>query len=388
MPKKLLFASILILTLNFNPFFGAISAAANPAAHTGGLADDLTSNLEKQAQLRENIAGAQNQKRTLASQIELMENQIELTGLKIDEADTKLTNLNNNIADTVKKLASANKKYDHMVVVADARIRDIYKEGFTGPLDLVLSSQDINSLLIRQKYADSIHQSDVNLMGELKQLKDSIAQKKSSLDKDKQAAQKLKDSLISQQNALASQKSQRAGLLAITKNNEATYQNMLAQAQAEAAAIIAALHQHGVSLGPVKRGSVIAFQGNTGCSTGTHLHFGYIRGGVFVDPMPYLRSGYLGWPEANPSIFQYFGANPQFYGSGGHNGIDMGLYYGAPIKAAADGNAELVKIGGCYRNSSGNLSWYPAAGYHYTGDANLIKVNHYDGSVTWYMHVQ
>jgi murein DD-endopeptidase MepM/ murein hydrolase activator NlpD len=40
----------------------------------------------------------------------------------------------------------------------------------------------------------------------------------------------------------------------------------------------------------VVKGEVIAYVGSTGGSTGNHLHFGYMKDGVFKDP---LTSGYL-----------------------------------------------------------------------------------------------
>ncbi|GGV57663.1 peptidase [Streptomyces longisporoflavus] len=51
------------------------------------------------------------------------------------------------------------------------------------------------------------------------------------------------------------------------------------------------LSTHKVSSGPVKAGDPIAFSGNSGNSTGPHLHF-EVRpgGGSAIDPMPWLRS--------------------------------------------------------------------------------------------------
>ncbi|MFI2616218.1 peptidoglycan DD-metalloendopeptidase family protein [Streptomyces sp. NPDC018584] len=51
------------------------------------------------------------------------------------------------------------------------------------------------------------------------------------------------------------------------------------------------LSTHKISTGPVKAGEVIAFSGNSGNSTGPHLHF-EVRpsGGSAIDPLPWLRS--------------------------------------------------------------------------------------------------
>ncbi len=51
------------------------------------------------------------------------------------------------------------------------------------------------------------------------------------------------------------------------------------------------LSSHKISSGPVKAGETIAFSGNSGNSTGPHLHF-EVRpsGGSAIDPLPWLRS--------------------------------------------------------------------------------------------------
>ena len=374
--------------------------ASNLPANSGGLLDDLNNNNKRQEELKKQIKDTQNQQKTLASQIIYMESQIELTGLQIDETNSRLTTLAQNIVDTIEKLNTAEQKFDHMVYVKDTRVRKIYKESYIGPLEVILSSENVNDLLIKQKYSDAVHRSDVNLMTQLRETRDNIETEKQELEKKKVEEENLKSSLVGKQNSLANQKAQRAYLLEVTKNDEATYQAMLAQAKSEQASILAALGGGGVIIGPVTKGQLISFQGNTGCTTGTHLHFEYRINGGAVDPAGYINNGTLGRPESlpapyfptlgqynsNPSywysvgITQPFGANPNSfnYGSQGHPAIDMTAGYKAPIYAAKAGTARLIVDNNSYGCPS--AYWHPPA--------KGIVIDHPDGTKTLYWHIQ
>lgn len=56
--------------------------------------------------------------------------------------------------------------------------------------------------------------------------------------------------------------------------------------------VYAHLHSYNVKVGDnVKRGQVIAIQGNTGRSTGQHLHYEILRGNDRFDPLEFVRVG-------------------------------------------------------------------------------------------------
>ena len=358
------------------------------STNQGGLIDDLNRNLRKQEELRNKIANAQAQEKSLASEISYLSNQIELTQLEISEAQTRLKQLAGDIDEVSGKLTETKEDIDYTQSVTNSRLRTIYKEGFVGTVDTFLGSDSFNDYLIRQKYTQVVRAQDLELLETLDSLKEEYSSQKNTLEDKKAKEEALKKELEQKEDDLAGQESSKQYLLGATKNNERTYQALLAQVQQEIAAI-ARLLGGGVKLGPVKRGEVIAFQGNTGCSTGSHVHFGLYLNPQKpynpTNPKPYLDSGALRWPVNNPRVTQWFG-NVWSSAIGPHTGIDMQTGgwsppsgYGSPIYAAGGGVAYLSTDNGC-----------PWLGSIITGTVpgKWIKIVHSNGWATIYGHVQ
>ncbi len=381
--KRISFLTVLAASLLLLPI--ATSAKTSlPSENSGSTFTDLQKqlgdNLKKQTELQNNIKSAQNQEKTLATQITIIDSQVTLTELQIDETTNRIAQLAIDVTNTTSKLEKTATDLDRKTDVANDRVRTVYEQGNIKPLEMLLKTQGFNNYVLLQKYSEAIHDQDVKLITSLKDLKESYEAEKTQLSDQKKGQEDLKVQLDTQKSQLDTQKQQKSALLIATKNNEANYQKLLAQVKLDQQAIQAALFNLGTKLGPVKRGEIIAFQGNTGCSTGTHLHFGYLTGGKSVDPMPYLNNGTLAWPQVNPRITQPFGANAAFYAQlgqyGGHPAIDMTVSFGAPIYASKSGTAYLASDNGC-------PSLIPGTGKGYG-----ISIDHGDGTKTIYWHIK
>ena len=396
--RWLLFFLSLIITLNLNSasfsVYGSASKATpkNVGSSLTNLSNQLAENLKKQEELKRKISDAQNQESTLASQIIYIENQIALRELEIEETETRIAQLKEDIGVLSGKLKNVEQDLNYLTSVSNERLRTIYMESYKQPLDVFIgSSANFNDLIVKARYAQDVRAQDVALLLELKDTKANYTKQKQELENKKAEEEGLKQKLASQRSDLDYQKGGKQNLLSATKNDEQTYQNLLAQTQAEQAALERLISSFGVKIGPVKRGDVVAFQGNTGCSSGSHLHFALIVGGSPIDPLPKLNSGSLRWPLDPPvTITQGFYGTFLNYG-GVHGALDIVKSYGAPVKAAESGTAYRDTFGGCWRqNSTGNLRFgaKPGSGWSYTGDANAVTIDHPNGWRTLYLHVK
>ncbi len=331
----------------------------------------LQENRTEQEKLKQKISEAQNQERTLASQIAYFNNQIRLTELQINETQNKIIEtqdsllaLSTDIDALREKLTNLTESIDHLSEVLNARIKASYEEGFISPLQIFLSLENFSDLVFRFTYLKTLQQEDKKLLSQMKNTKGTYLAQKTQLEMLKQEKEDLKtqleeqkQTLENQQVDLGEQKNSKDYLLQVTKNQEANYQGLLAQVQAEQRAIEDAINEVLRKISGrvlegthVARGEIIGIQGDTGLVTGAHLHFGYYPCGDWscpVDPQPYLNNGTFSYPMDDFIVSQEFGltsfARTGIYGYDAngnpkpHNGFDMVGPPNSAIKAAHEG---------------------------------------------------
>ena len=346
-----------ILTTIIFTLLIAISSGVFSHAQSCGNEEDCKKLISEYEQ---KLVGIRDQKNTLSSQIEFADTQVYLTTLRIQDTERKIAQAADEIDNLKGRIITLDSSLDYISKLLLEKIVEGYKRREAPLFSIFIDPDNASTMINRLKYAKVAEESDRKLAFQVQQAKLNFEQQKDLREDKKKELAILEVNLESQKSALDEQKAQKERLLTITKNDERVYQNLLAQTQAEFAAIQGIVSGAGTEskMRDVKRGDVIAsIIGGSSCnSSGAHLHFIVQDGSAVINPFSKLRdtshvdysggdswspSGDWDWPLSGSIHFnQGYGGDTSFIKTGSafysfHNGID--IYAPSSVIAVADG---------------------------------------------------
>ncbi len=329
--------------------------------------DSLESQIQQlQIQLNNTTA----QKQTLQSainalnlQIQTLTKSISLTNAQIRQTNAQISTLSGSITTTQGQIGQGEQG------VADS-LREVEQSDSNSLFISLLGGGTLSSFFSDAVTLQSVRNGLESKIEGLSNLKTNLQTSKSAAQTKSQRLSALESNLAQQKQGLLLAQASQTQLLKQTKDQESSYQQLIATKQAQELSFENALAQIQKGLAPISSGTV-----------------------------PPAGQGILQWPFSasvmatcrakaralgnQDCITQYFGntdfatQNPQIYNNMGHDGVDIGVPIGTPVEAALDG-VVLATGDTDVRGPSGQMCY---------SFGKWVMLTHPNGLATLYAHL-
>ena len=330
-----------------------ISEIKEKQAQNEAEAEELNAQLES---LRSETADAQAYQETLVAQIENYQESIDLARERIDE-------LNSSISTLEDEIEKADAEYADTFEQLKVRLNALYTSGGElTTLEILLDSTSLYDFSVRSEAIQGVTRHDKQLMEEIKAYMLQTQEQRDELSVQKEELAEQKKDLESKQSELQVLEEENQRLIEELQLQSAEAENLIAENEAESQDYLAQLdsliaqRSEQAAREEAERQQALENQQNQGggSSDAGSSSSGSSGSSGSSNDSSALNTGDLSfsWPLAGYG----YGSITQYYGNNGHMGLDVGIPYGTPIYAAESGQV----ISAEYHWSWGNnvLIWH------------------------------
>jgi len=176
------------------------------------------------------------QKNTLASQIQTMDTQIYLTGLKIQDSEHQITETEKEIGTLTSRIETLDSSLTKISKLLIQQIAIGYKKHSISFLNILLDSDNAGELINTIKYQKTVQNTNQRMLIQVQDAKSNYEEQKTLRETKKKQLDLLIATLARQKTELTNQQNQKQKILTDTQNDESIYQNLLARARAQLSA--------------------------------------------------------------------------------------------------------------------------------------------------------
>lgn len=322
---------------SFSLFFLIFSAFLLSPFVRADTVSELNAKIEERRKLIESIDKEIQQKQVelqkIGTEKQTLQTTIKTLDLSKKKIETDISKTQNKISSadlTIKKLSieidELTNQENKSILGIEASIRAMQEIQETSPIEAFLADKSIADIFHSIETKRELTTSLGSQIEAVRSIRADLGIKQQDTLAQKNQLTGLKKQLSGQKSSVESTAKEKAVLLNQTKSQEAQYQAVLAQKQAQKAAFEKELFAAESALK------------------------------IAIDPKTYetASKGSFIWPLDSVRITQYFGKTSdsgRLYSSGTHNGIDFAAIDGTPVKATLTGTITATgntDVGACY----------------------------------------
>lgn len=277
------------------------------------------------ADLSSQINGYETQVAALRAEERDAEIRLEAKQDELDQAEAEVERAH-------KELKILAKRLKRSLEILKERLVAIYQSGETDYTELVLASKDYGDLIERTEYLDQIQNHDETIVGRVRGLRDEQKAIVIRLKKAKETIESSRDEIAAEEQNLATA---RAAV--------ESQQNELKAARGERSAALDQIESQVGHLEEIESDLQAKIQEQIAAASGYTV--------LPAGPMSSPSAAGLIWPVSG-TVTSGFGGrySPGGVGSTYHEGIDVAVPEGTPIRAAASGTVIMASYNGGYGN--------------------------------------